>query len=1074
MDNYFQKIFKESDIEEKSVIYGLNNPLSALFVYNKFLKENKDIYVVTSSLYQANLLKIELEAYTKDVLLFTSEDFLTKIALTTSPELNIERMLTIKQIILSNERKIIITDLYGYLMLMPSKDDYLNSLRTIELNNTINREEFIQYLYNIGYEKVLNVEKTGEFAVRGFVIDIFLIEYANPIRIEFFDEEVESIKNFDIETQLSNVSLNKIDIFPIKLESSNSTSITSYSKNYKTIIYDYQLVLTTYEKLENDYFEYNSNVEKIEKDFKNLDVHNEYICTYLVNLDSYNILNEYNQKSFSSHDVPNFYENISLLEEYIETNKNKTIIIALDKHNLLTFKKNAFNFEYIETNENKIFDNKVNLIKKNINMGFNIGDLVVIGVNNLYKQKLDKYKNNFKMGTKIKNLDSLNRGDYVIHINSGIGIYDGLQKITRNNISKDYLRILYKSDAKLYVPVEKINMITLYNAGVGIIPKVHELGGSTWQKTKIALKKKLEEIAKELLHIEATRKKEQGFKFSKDTKEQYLFEEDFQYKMTSDQEKVTKEIKKDLENINPMDRLLCGDVGYGKTEVAFRAMFKAIMDNKQVMYLCPTTILSNQQYMSAIERFKNFPVNIELLNRFTTKKEQTRILRSLKEGKIDILIGTHRILSEDIFAKDIGLLIIDEEQRFGVKHKEKIKQSYPTVDILTLSATPIPRTLQMSLSSLKQLSLINTAPVDRYPVVTHLINENDYVLKDAIYKELSRNGQIFILYNKVETIETKLAQIQKLVPEARITYAHGQMSKKEIEDKMINFINHEYDILLCTTIIETGIDIPNANTLIVIDADHFGLAQLYQIRGRVGRSNKIAYCYLMYKKNKMLSEVSVKRLETIKNFTNLGSGFKIAMQDLNIRGAGDILGKQQSGFIASVGIDLYLKMLQDEVYKLNNEAVEEIILENPLIEVSTHIDDTYTTDEEIKLELHNLINTVDSYERLEVVASQIKDRFGKIDENIYVYMYEEWFEKLSSKLNITKVRLFNNILTVVLPKVISPKIDGNQLLEDCFKLDENIKLTYRDECINISLNTLKTKEHYLKIITKLLEKIVNY
>ena len=516
---------------------------------------------------------------------------------------------------------------------------------------------------------------------------------------------------------------------------------------------------------------------------------------------------------------------------------------------------------------------------------------------------------------------------------------------------------------------------------------------------KARVKSKIHDIADKLLKLYAEREMKSGFAFSKDTELQQKFDDAFEYTETKDQLLAIEQIKEDMESQHPMDRLLCGDVGYGKTEVAFRAVFKAVMDSKQVLYLCPTTILSNQQYQNALIRFRDFPINIGLLNRFTTPKEKKRILEGLENGTIDFVIGTHRLLSNDIKPKDLGLLIIDEEQRFGVTHKEKIKEYKSNVDVLTLTATPIPRTLQMSMIGIRSLSLIETPPVDRYPVQTYVIEENKQIIKDAIYKEMSRDGQVFLLYNRVDSIERKVYEIQSLVPEARIIFAHGQLTKDELEDRMQAFIDHEYDILICTTIIETGIDIPNANTLIILDADRFGLSQLYQIRGRVGRSNKIAYAYLMYSPAKMLNDAAVKRLNAIKDFTELGSGFSIATRDLSIRGAGDILGSEQAGFIDTVGIDLYLKMLQDEINRLKGIVPKEEIIQNekPLLDVSTHISNNYTDDDNLKIAVHKQINTIDSLEKLKEVQADLEDRFGSLDETIIIYMYQEWFEKMAKE-----------------------------------------------------------------------------
>ena len=526
-----------------------------------------------------------------------------------------------------------------------------------------------------------------------------------------------------------------------------------------------------------------------------------------------------------------------------------------------------------------------------------------------------------------------------------------------------------------------------------------------------------------------------------------------------------------MESDKPMDRLLCGDVGFGKTEVAFNAAFKAINDDKQVLFLCPTTILSSQHYENAINRFADFPVNIGLLNRFTTPKDEKRILQGLADGTVNMVIGTHRLLSNDIHIKDLGLLIIDEEQRFGVSHKEKLKEMKSNVDVLTLSATPIPRTLQMSLTGIRSLSLIETPPVNRFPIQTYVIEENNQIIKDAIYKEMSRGGQVFVLYNRVETIELQRDKIASLIPNARIAIIHGKMSKDKLEKTLIDFINYKYDILICTTIIETGIDMPNVNTLIVVDADRFGLSQLYQLRGRVGRSEKFAYAYLLYKPYKSLTDVAVKRLNVIKEFTQLGSGFSIATRDLSIRGAGDILGSEQAGFIDSVGIDFYLKILNEEINNKNdNDEIDEES-NKPLISVTTHIDNKYISEDDLRIEIHRKINKIASREQIEEVKLEIKDRFGIDDENLVIYMYEEWFEKIAKKLGINSIRESKNSIEIKLPKELIDKLDMEDVFMDAFKISKMFRFISRGNNVYLLLDIIRLDRHPIYYLAEMFDKI---
>ncbi len=523
-----------------------------------------------------------------------------------------------------------------------------------------------------------------------------------------------------------------------------------------------------------------------------------------------------------------------------------------------------------------------------------------------------------------------------------------------------------------------------------------------------------------------------------------------------------------------MDRLLCGDVGYGKTEVAFRAMFKAVINGYQVSYLCPTTILARQQYISAIERFKDFPIRIELLSRHVTTKKANEVLKGLEEGKVDIVIGTHKLLNDKIKYKCLGLLVIDEEQRFGVAHKEKIKQLKNDINVLTLSATPIPRTLKMAMSGLRSLSVLDTPPINRYPIQTYVIEENELIIRDAIYKELTRNGQTFILINNIEELDRYKRKISELVPEARISIGHGKMSKEELNDVMEHFIEGEQDILMCTTIIETGIDIPNVNTIIIIDSDKFGLSQLYQIRGRVGRSDKIAYAYLMYNPAKVLTETATKRLDSIKEFTELGSGYKIAMRDLAIRGAGDLLGSEQAGFIDAVGLDLYTKMVEQEVSVLEgNEPPTEENDTTPTLNISTHIKNEYVEDEKIKIEIHKLIRSIKTKVDFQNIKAELEDRFGKIDDSIEIYMLENCVENLLDELDITNIIQMQKRITIVVPEATSNKIDGEKLFMESYSINPKFEFSYKNKEIRISLNTDNLKKNYIYYIYDLLTSIKN-
>ena len=1098
--SFFDNIFDVGSMSSDYSIIGLNKEMSSLYIYDSFIKYNKGILVVASELYEANLLFEYLSKYTDKVLFFPMDDFLTSEAISVSPEFKAERIDTLNKLI-NDDKYIVVTNLMGYLRYLPLPSLWKDSNVNISVNCDYDRDSLLNKLYNMGYIRNVLVNETGNIGVRGYVIDIFPIMEENPVRIEFWGDTVTSIKYFDVDTQRSISEIDNICIYPFTEFLLNDYSIDfinsqKYLANYGSVasIYnyindgicffsDYNLILNSYSTLVDTIMDYDANYSAdIKTNYMNsfTDIAIKH-SVYIMNFD--NVVNKsVKSLKFSINNIENYDNNYEKLKSdllnYVKNNKT-VIICVLDKNMASRISDYLEIDDIIYTDECNIIDGKINLIIKSIPRGFIYGNYIVISDVDIFSlgNTVKKYKSKFKTGTRTSNILDINKGDFVVHEMFGIGIYDGLVTIPKNGMKKDYLKIIYADDDILYIPVENIDRISKFSGKDGVGVKLNSLSNDNWQKKKGKVKAKLESIADDLLKVSADRELKVGFAFKKDDENQKMFDSGFVYTETPDQIKSINDIKREMESSKPMDMLLCGDVGYGKTEVAFRAMFKAVDSGKQVAYLCPTTILSNQQYTSCIERFKDFPVRIELLNRFVDKSRQKKIIDDLEKGLVDIVFGTHRLLSNDVKYKDLGLLVVDEEQRFGVTHKEKIKQYKSTVDVLTLSATPIPRTLQMSMSGVRSLSLIETAPQERYPIQTYVLEENNLVIKDAIYKELSRNGQTFILYNNVNNIETKVNEFRSLVPEAKIDYAHGQMNKVTLENKMNNFINNKFNVLVCTTIIETGIDIPNVNTLIILDADRFGLSQLYQIRGRIGRSNKIGYAYLMYGKNKFLTDTAIKRLDVIREFTELGSGFKIAMRDLSIRGAGDILGREQSGFIDSIGIELYLKMLNDAVRKSKGEKIiEEDTKKNdkPLIEVSTHISDSYISDVELKILIHKKINEVKDETTLNDIRDELSDRFGKISEKMEIYLYEEWFEKIAKSLGINKVVTMKNNIDIELPCELSSKIDGERLFNDAYSISKMFRFLYKDSSIHIILDTIKLEKHFLIYLIELLEKIKGY
>ncbi|MCH5166798.1 MAG: transcription-repair coupling factor [Erysipelotrichales bacterium] len=1061
--DFLTSLFK---YENHTRVCGLTYELTILYYYNYFRNNDRNVLIVTNSLYDSNKIFQRLKTYTDDVCLFPMDDFLSSVALAISPDLKVNRLQTLEHI-KNNKKSMVVTNLMGYLRYLPSYKKSEELQIEIKKGVELKREEVIKKLEEFGYTRSSLVTSTGEYAIRGYIIDVFPIDESSPIRIELFGDEIESIRYFNEETQLSINEIDSITILPIdELNSDEHSSLFEYMNNPFIFYVDEKQILNGYTKILSDIQDYNASkhLDDIDYMYKYEDI----MPSDFIKIETINNLD--NAINFTSKDIIKFKGDYEALKDFCNVHKKlKKVIICLSKEKQIDRISELFD----KVNVGSIVENEVNILNIKINEGFDIDKYIVISEFDIDDLKVaGVYKSNLKIGRKIKSFDDIKKGDYVVHVQHGIGIYGGIEPITKNGMVRDYILINYLGNDKVYIPVEKITTIYKYSDKDGTPPKINKLNSTTWAKTKMKVRNRINDISGELIKLYAARSNMKGPLFD-DNEDELVFASNFEYNETKDQLKSIAEINKDLKSSIPMDRLLCGDVGFGKTEVAFRGMFKTVINGYQVAYLCPTTLLSRQQYQNALERFKEFPINISLLNRFTSQKEVKKIYEGLKNGSIDIVIGTHKLLNDKIDFNNLGLLVIDEEQRFGVTHKEKLKELKNEVNVLTLSATPIPRTLKMAMSGLRDLSIIDTAPINRYPVQTYVVEENEFLIKDAIIKELSRNGQVFVLYNRVVSIQDEVDKLRMLVPEANIVMAHGQMDKNELENIVTDFVDYKYDVLVCTTIIETGIDIPNVNTLIVLDADNFGLAQLYQLRGRVGRSDKIAYAYLMYNPAKVLTDTAIKRLQSIKEFTELGSGYKIAMRDLSIRGAGDLLGAEQAGFVDSVGLELYTQMINDEIKRLHGEELETEDNGNPLIEVENHISDEYVSEESIKIEIHQLINKIEDEKSLEEVKEELVDRFGKVTDEMEIYMYEEWFEKLASKLNINRVRQTETLLEIELPEDLSNSIQGDKLFLIAYNINPKFKFSYKMKKIHISLSLLNLEKHFIYYVVSLLNEIIS-
>lgn len=1014
-----------------------------LYIFN-LLKT--DLILLTANLHEATKMYNNLRNYIDDLYLFPEDDLLTKKAIATSPELLYMRLKFLNNMKSNKNKKIVISHLNSFIKKLPNYSEYYQKTIKLSTGEEINRTDLIKRLSNIRYQKDYMVSNTGEFSVRGFVIDIFSFEEEHPIRIEFFGDNIEKIKYFDENTQLSLKQIKEIDIKPIVDEFDNSeSSIVDYFNNPYVIIQDIDQIKNAEEHLISQLKYYEDDKSSFLK-FNDQKILNKIYIDSINNVGKYDVI-------IKSKDVENYNENFEKFKNDLNNSKN-SILMTLNDKLIDRVKKDRIN---------------IKIVNEYLNKGFEYKGKYYYSENDLKKLDISSVgKDLYKFGKKISSIDKIKVGDYVVHRVNGIGIYMGIKTITKDTIKKDYILIKYKDNDKLYLPVENIDKLYRYSSKEGAKPTIHRLNSLEWKKTKLKIKSRIKNITEELLKIYRKRQIATVNPFLLDNEIQQLFESEFIYEETVDQLKATAEIKKDLESGKPMDRLLCGDVGYGKTEVIFRAIFKSVMNNKQVMYLCPTTILSYQQYLSALDRFKNYAINIEFINRNKTKKEANEIIKKLKEGKIDVIFGTHRLLSNDISFNNLGLLVIDEEHRFGVEHKEKIKKIKENVHVLSVSATPIPRSLQMSLIGIRDLSVIDTPPKKRYPVQTYVINYNEMLIREVVIKELSRNGQVFILFNRISRIESIAQRFSQLIPEANIKYAHGQTDKEEMQDILLKFMNNEFNVLISTTIIENGIDIPNANTIIIIDADKFGLSQLYQIRGRVGRSDRIAYAYLMYDKAKILTESAKKRLDAIKEFTELGSGYKISMRDLSIRGAGDILGKEQAGFIDSVGIDMYLQLINEGINGIEEEVDEKNIV---IGDVTTHIDNSYAEEDEIVIDLHKKIKAINSENDINQLTKEIRDRFGQIDETIKIYMYQTLLEKLIEDLNI---KLFeNNNIKVSLRINIDliNKLNMESLFMKASDINNKFRFVYKNKFLLISLTKGSLDKHYIYYLLELVQYI---
>ena len=1106
------------------MLSGLTDTAKVHFAYSTAFYTDKPICIITYNEMQARKILKDLEYFSSKVVYFPRREILSYDFLAESNEGSFDRINSLNSIY-DKKAEVIVTTIEAVSQEIVPKEVLYNNIFTLKEGMTIDLNEIKVKLNGLGYKRCDLVETACEYSIRGGIIDI-AISSKKGVRIELWGDEIDSIRYFDIESQRSVDKTKTVTIYPgteFVLEDTLENISNKILKNagedekvladieeikegnylnkidkYFNSFYEKRETIIDY--LKDDYIIFLDEIGKIKARSENIIKDNNSVIKTLIEKKR-----EIPEALANLRDYIKFSEEIKSLQTiYLE----KQDIGFVDKQSMHA-KRNGYSFSYREVNffrssmdlcikeiqkanedgktviilagnENnekkliQIIEERIGLNTKNITIekgelgsGFECFDfnLLVISAKEVFSspEKRRKSSVEFKQGETVIFSD-LKIGDYIVHKTNGIGQFIGVNTIKADGITKDYIKIKYKDDDVLYIPTSNLDNIRKYIGAGDKAPKVNRLGSKEWEITKQKVKSNLREVARDLIELYAKREKIEGYAFSKDSEWQKEFESSFEFQETDDQLRAIEDVKKDMEKPKPMDRLLCGDVGYGKTEVAIRGAFKACMDQRQVCYLVPTTILANQQYEAFKDRMKDYPIKIEVLNRFRTKKEQDEIVKKLKLGEIDIVIGTHRLLSKDVEFKNLGLLIIDEEHRFGVKDKEKIKKLKTNVDVLSMTATPIPRTLHMSIVGIRDMSCLYEPPQNRRPVQTYVLEYDSEVIKEAITKELERKGQVFYLYNKTETIERKAREISEIVPEAKIGFAHGKMSGKELEDIMLDFVNKDINVLVCTTILESGIDIPNANTIIVEDADRLGLAQLYQIRGRVGRADKQAYAYITYKRDKLINEVAEKRLKAIKEFTEFGSGFKIAMRDLEIRGAGSLIGEMQHGHMDQVGYDTYCKLLDEVIKEMKGIKLEEDIDVSLDINVSSYIPDEFIENGAQKIEVYQNIALCNNEKDIENTREDIIDRFGKMPKEVNNLLEIARIKGMCKNIGITKItQKQNSIVFNFNPEIFVIDIDsivkkyGNRVR---FSPAREPYFTYK---LDNSKNVLEEILHFLEI-----------
>ena len=974
----------------------------------------------------------EYRLFTDDVYLYPARDLLFYYADIKGKVLTDQRMQVLRALIEkeAGSSVTVITTMDAFLDGLPRPGEIRRARICAAGGEAIDLTEFEERLASMGYERESQIEGPGQFAVRGGILDVFPLTEELPVRIELWGDEIDSIRSFDVESQRSVENLSEITIYPASenwTDGIETVSFLEYFPREKSLLFldEPQRLQEMAEEVEKEYF--HSRESRIEagmdetmeeqlKVFRTKDIigrMNEYSGIGTTTLESrcgmFRVRKSYSIQAKGVNPYNNSFELLTRDLKRLKREGYRVVLLSASRTRAKRLAEDLRDYDlssfYCEDMERTVNPGEIMVSCGYVAEGYEYPMLkfMVISETDIFGRKKKKRRRRKYEGQKIQDFAELKPGDYVVHENHGIGVYQGIEKIEIDKVVKDYMKISYAEGGVLYIPVAQMDLIQKYAGADAKKPRLNKLGTVQWGRTKSQVKKAVQNVAEDLVKLYAARQRSEGFVYGPDTVWQKEFEEMFPFEETEDQMQAIEDTKHDMESTKIMDRLICGDVGYGKTEIAIRAAFKAVQEGKQVVYLVPTTILAQQHYNTFVQRLKDFPVRIDLLCRFRTSYQQKKTVEDLKKGMVDIVIGTHRVLSKDVGFKDLGLLIIDEEQRFGVAHKEKIKKLKENIDVLTLTATPIPRTLHMSLIGIRDMSVLEEAPHDRMPIQTYVMEYNDEMVREAVARELARGGQVYYVYNRVTDIADVAGKIQQLVPEANVAFAHGQMKERELEDIMYDFINGDIDVLVSTTIIETGLDISNANTMIIQDADRFGLSQLYQLRGRVGRSNRMAYAFLLYRRDKLLKEAAEKRPAAIREFTDLGSGIKIAMRDLEIRGAGSLLGEAQSGHMEAVGYDLYCKMLNEAVTRLKGGEEEESFNTSVDLNIDAYIPESYIKNEYQKLDIYKRIAAIENEEEMDDMMEELIDRFGDIPKKVQQLLHIAALKGLAHSAYVTAV-----------------------------------------------------------------------